>query len=136
MSFVKTYEEIIENHSESADFSNAEMISVVWETTPESIEKLLPSPLKPADSYVYQIRSGITDDEMLEQCRSMINKFDLEKNGIPALASFLQAKRYSISIKTMLITPIAEKRLFTSRPYIKVIRKIKTCFQNHRILIS
>jgi hypothetical protein len=79
MSFVKIYEEIIENHSDSADFSDAEMISVVWETTPESIEKLLPSPLKPADSYVYQIRSGITDDEMFEQCRSMINKFDLEK---------------------------------------------------------
>jgi hypothetical protein len=28
MSFVKIYEEIIENHSESADFSDAEMLAV------------------------------------------------------------------------------------------------------------
>jgi acetoacetate decarboxylase len=48
MSFVKTYEEILENATESADFLDAEMITVVWETTPEAIEKLLPPPLKPA----------------------------------------------------------------------------------------
>lgn len=48
MSFVKTFEEIFENHTESSDFYDAEMLTVVWETTPESIEKLLPPPLKPA----------------------------------------------------------------------------------------
>jgi acetoacetate decarboxylase len=48
MGFVKSYEEILRNKKESSDFFDAEMISVVWETTPESIEKLLPSPLKPA----------------------------------------------------------------------------------------
>ncbi len=32
-----------------------------------------------ADSYVYQIRNGITDAEMLEQCLHMIDKYDLEK---------------------------------------------------------
>jgi hypothetical protein len=32
-----------------------------------------------ADSYVYQIRNGITDAEMLEQCDKLIQKYDLEK---------------------------------------------------------
>ena len=48
MSFVKTYEEILGNAAESGDFYNAEMLTLVWETTPEAIEKLLPPPLKPA----------------------------------------------------------------------------------------
>jgi acetoacetate decarboxylase len=48
MSFVKTYEEILEHTKESTDFYDAEMLTLVWETTPEVIEKLLPPPLKPA----------------------------------------------------------------------------------------
>jgi|GEM_PF-543994 len=32
-----------------------------------------------ADSYIYQIRNGISDAEMLQQCRDMIEKYDLEK---------------------------------------------------------
>ncbi|MEH6584429.1 MAG: hypothetical protein V7754_21025 [Halioglobus sp.] len=48
MSFVKTYEEILENAGESDDFYDAEMLTLVWETTPGAIEKLLPPPLKPA----------------------------------------------------------------------------------------
>ena len=48
MSFVKTYEEILGNSAKSGDFHDAEMLTLVWETTPEAIEKLLPPPLKPA----------------------------------------------------------------------------------------
>ena len=32
-----------------------------------------------ADSYSYQIRNGISDADMLEQCLNMIEKYDLEK---------------------------------------------------------
>lgn len=32
-----------------------------------------------ADSYIYQIRNGITDAEMLDQCRSMIEKYNLDE---------------------------------------------------------
>ena len=49
MSFVKTYEDILEHAKESADFYNAEMLTLVWETKREVIEKLLPPPLKPAE---------------------------------------------------------------------------------------
>ena len=52
MSFVKTYEEIIGNSPESGDFRDAEMLTLVWETTPEAIQKLLPPPLKPAQKPV------------------------------------------------------------------------------------
>jgi len=48
MSFVKTYEEILNNANESGDFFDAEMLTLAWETKPEAIEKLLPPPLKPA----------------------------------------------------------------------------------------
>jgi hypothetical protein len=40
MSFVKTYEEILGNSPASGDFYDAEMLTLVWETTPEAIEKL------------------------------------------------------------------------------------------------
>ena len=52
MSFVKTYEEILGNAHENSDFYDAEMLTLVWETTPETIEKLLPPPLKPAQKPV------------------------------------------------------------------------------------
>ena len=52
MSFVKTYEEILGNSPPSGDFYDAEMLTLVWETTPEAITKLLPPPLKPAQKPV------------------------------------------------------------------------------------
>ena len=47
--FVKSYEEIVGNATESADFYEAEMLMAVWETTPEAVDKLLPAPLKPVE---------------------------------------------------------------------------------------
>ena len=49
MSFVKTFEEILSNSAASGDFYDAEILTLVWETTPEAIERLLPPPLKPAE---------------------------------------------------------------------------------------
>ncbi len=49
MGFVKSFEEIMANTKATADFYNAEMLTVFWETQPEIIEKLLPPPLKPAE---------------------------------------------------------------------------------------
>lgn len=49
MGFVKSFEEIMANTRATADFYDAEMLMVFWETKPEIIEKLLPPPLKPAD---------------------------------------------------------------------------------------
>lgn len=49
MGFVKSFEEIMANMRATADFYDAEMLMVFWETKPEIIEKLLPSPLKPVD---------------------------------------------------------------------------------------
>jgi acetoacetate decarboxylase len=48
MGFVKTYEEILANVKETADFYDAEMLTVFWETKPEIVARLLPAPLKPA----------------------------------------------------------------------------------------
>jgi len=50
MGFVKSFEEIMANTKATADFYDAEMIMVFWETKPEIIAKLLPPPLKPADA--------------------------------------------------------------------------------------
>jgi acetoacetate decarboxylase len=52
MGFVKTYEDILGNATESGDFYDAEMLTLVWETTPEAIQKLLPPPLKPVEKPV------------------------------------------------------------------------------------
>jgi acetoacetate decarboxylase len=49
MGFVKTYEEILANVKPTADFYNAEMLNVFWETDPVVVKKLLPAPLEPAD---------------------------------------------------------------------------------------
>ena len=49
MSFVKTYDEILEHVKESADFYYAEMLTLIWETEPEAIKRLLPPLLKPAE---------------------------------------------------------------------------------------
>lgn len=48
MGFVKSLQEIMANTRETADFYDAEMLSVFWETKPEIVARLLPAPLKPA----------------------------------------------------------------------------------------
>jgi acetoacetate decarboxylase len=48
MGFVKTYDEILAAYRETADFFDARMLTVFWETRPEIVERLLPAPLKPA----------------------------------------------------------------------------------------
>src|SRR5512136_2111901 len=48
MGFVKTFEEIMTNTRATADFYDAEMLMVFWETKPEVVAKLLPAPLNPA----------------------------------------------------------------------------------------
>jgi acetoacetate decarboxylase len=50
MGFVKTYEEIMANVRPSADFYDAEMLNVFWETDPDAVKKLLPPPLEPVDN--------------------------------------------------------------------------------------
>lgn len=47
MGFVKTYEEILANTRETADFYDAQMLTVFWETRPETVARLLPAPLMP-----------------------------------------------------------------------------------------
>jgi acetoacetate decarboxylase len=47
MGFVKSYQEIMANIRPTADFFDAEMLAVFWETKPEIIARLLPPPLKP-----------------------------------------------------------------------------------------
>ena len=47
MGFVKTFEQIMANTPATADFYDAQMLIVFWETKPEVIVKLLPPPLKP-----------------------------------------------------------------------------------------
>jgi acetoacetate decarboxylase len=49
MGFVKSMEELMANERTSADFFDAEMLSVFWETKPEIVSRLLPPPLKPAE---------------------------------------------------------------------------------------
>lgn len=49
MGFVKTLPEMISYARPSADFYDAEMLTVFWETKPEIIARLLPPPLKPAN---------------------------------------------------------------------------------------
>lgn len=48
MGFVKSVEEIMAHDITTADFYDAEMLSVFWETRPEIVAGLLPPPLKPA----------------------------------------------------------------------------------------
>jgi acetoacetate decarboxylase len=45
--FVKSYKDLMKSGKPTADFYDAEMLNLVWETTPEAIAKLLPPPLKP-----------------------------------------------------------------------------------------
>jgi acetoacetate decarboxylase len=50
MGFVKSLEELLANRKETADFYDARMLTVFWETKPEVIAKLLPAPLQPAEN--------------------------------------------------------------------------------------
>ena len=52
MGFVKTFQEIMANTRTTADFYDAEMLTLLWETKPEIIARLLPAPLKPASQPV------------------------------------------------------------------------------------
>ena len=47
MGFIKTFEQIMANTRATADFYDAQMLVVYWETKPEIIANLLPPPLKP-----------------------------------------------------------------------------------------
>jgi acetoacetate decarboxylase len=46
--FVKSYKSLMSRGKPTADFTDAEMLWLVWETTREAISTLLPPPLKPA----------------------------------------------------------------------------------------
>jgi len=50
--FVKSYKEIMGNVKATAEFTDAEMLMLVWETSPEAIANMLPPPLKPADKAI------------------------------------------------------------------------------------
>jgi acetoacetate decarboxylase len=47
MGFVKSLEAILARSGETADFYDAEMLVVFWETKPDIVARLLPPPLKP-----------------------------------------------------------------------------------------
>ena len=47
MGFVKTLDEITARHKETGDFYDAEVLTVFFETKPQTIERLIPLPLKP-----------------------------------------------------------------------------------------
>jgi acetoacetate decarboxylase len=48
MGFVKSYEELGKMSMENPEFYDAEMLTVLWETKPKIVKRLLPPPLKPA----------------------------------------------------------------------------------------
>lgn len=48
MGFVKTLKEIAERYQKNGEFYDAEVLTVFFETKQEVVERLLPSPLKPA----------------------------------------------------------------------------------------
>ena len=50
--FVKSYKDLSKGGRPTADFTDAEMLNLFWETTPEAIATLLPPPLKPASKPV------------------------------------------------------------------------------------
>jgi hypothetical protein len=43
--FVKSYKDLMAGGRPTADFYNAEMLNLFWETTPEAIATLLPPPV-------------------------------------------------------------------------------------------
>lgn len=49
MGFVKSFDEIVAGRRDTADFYDAEMLAVFWETRAEIVARLLPPPLKPTE---------------------------------------------------------------------------------------
>ena len=49
MGFVKSYEEIEKRTLDTLDFFDTDILTVLWETKPEIVERLIPPPLKPAE---------------------------------------------------------------------------------------
>lgn len=49
MGFVKSMQELMANARATADFYDAEMLAVFWETKPEIVDRLLPPPLQPTE---------------------------------------------------------------------------------------
>ncbi len=49
MGFVKSFQEIMATARTTAEFIDAEMLTVFWETRPDIAARLLPPPLKPAE---------------------------------------------------------------------------------------
>ncbi|MEW6440537.1 MAG: acetoacetate decarboxylase family protein [bacterium] len=49
MGFVRTLEQIAAGYRETADFYDAQMLFVFWETRPDIVQRLLPPPLEPAE---------------------------------------------------------------------------------------
>jgi len=47
MGFVKSLEEIAKGSQQNAEFYDAEMLTIYFETKQEVVERLLPPPLKP-----------------------------------------------------------------------------------------
>lgn len=47
MGFVKTFDEITARHKATGDFYDAEVLTVIFETKPQTIQQLIPPPLKP-----------------------------------------------------------------------------------------
>jgi acetoacetate decarboxylase len=47
MGFVRSLQEIMSYRRPTTDFYGAEMLTIFWETKPETVAKLLPAPLKP-----------------------------------------------------------------------------------------
>lgn len=46
--FVKSYNDLMERGKPTTDFTDAEMLTMFWETDPDIVAKVLPPPLKPA----------------------------------------------------------------------------------------
>lgn len=49
MGFVKSFQEIMAAARTTAEFTNAEMLTVFWETKPDIVARLLPPPLTPVE---------------------------------------------------------------------------------------
>jgi acetoacetate decarboxylase len=81
MGFVKSYEEIAKGALETFDFFDAEILTVLWETKPDIVERLLPPPLKPAKrpiavGYVANFPRTNWGEPYLEGALSLWAEFD------------------------------------------------------------
>ena len=81
MGFVKSYEEIAKGALETFDFFDAEILTALWETKPEIVERLLPPPLKPAEkpiavAYVANFPRTNWGEPYLEGALFLRAKFD------------------------------------------------------------